>query len=388
MKLGYIDFNSTLTKLQELSEMTDSQVASCAGISIWMFECVKSGKLKNNVTLGSVLAGIVKSVQKKMNYTMSQMSEVTNIAITVLQDIESGKSQDWPLYLRCVEKMLKNKPMVVVINNNKANVFKIEKHHDHKPQKKDERFQSRKGRKTSLDWLALEKKKIISQKKAEEKKKKEWESSRKLAQAIMAGTIVLPDPPSLYPEPSFLKSAVKRYEESKFKLHRDNVTLADSNEKHRFGKIIWELLDYLVHLKKYKGLLTKGLHELGYDIDNLMSLKDGSADHLGDYQIVAAYCLQLIGNAKGVNQNCWPKETLLYSHYCNIINNPTKENVSAETCERLFWVLKNIETKGSGRYDKQISRSHSRRASTTAGANIRHQSYSSNSDFDYGITDT
>lgn len=98
--------------MQELSKMTDEQLAQSAGIPVWILENVKSGKLKNNVTFANILAGIVKTERKRKGYTVKQLAKATHQTNETIEELEKGSIRNWLVYEDCLEKLMNTKYFV------------------------------------------------------------------------------------------------------------------------------------------------------------------------------------------------------------------------------------------------------------------------------------
>ena len=95
-----------LTRMQELSKMTDEQLAQAAGIPMWILENVKSGKLKNIITFANILAGVVKSERKRKGYTIKQLAKATQQTNETIEELENGGIRNWLVYEDCLEKLM------------------------------------------------------------------------------------------------------------------------------------------------------------------------------------------------------------------------------------------------------------------------------------------
>lgn len=98
---------SILSKAQVITKMTDDQIASAAGIATWILTSVKTGKIKNEITIAKILAGMVKYTRKKKGYTIKQLVEATVLNKDTIEKIEKGESIEWKQYLDCIEKINK-----------------------------------------------------------------------------------------------------------------------------------------------------------------------------------------------------------------------------------------------------------------------------------------
>ncbi len=98
---------SILSRAQVITKMTDVQIASAAGIAMWILMSVKTGKIKNETTIAKILAGMVKYTRKKKGYTIKQIVEATVLNNDTIEKIEKGESVAWKQYLDCIEKINK-----------------------------------------------------------------------------------------------------------------------------------------------------------------------------------------------------------------------------------------------------------------------------------------
>ena len=129
------DYISVLFKIQEITLMTDEQICAAASISQWILESVKTGKVKNEVTISKILAGVVKCVRKKKGYAIRQLASATSHSNETIEKIEKGESKNWSQYLDCIEKI--NDPQnFVEAKTNSKNAEKHNKQEEY-PQKKE-----------------------------------------------------------------------------------------------------------------------------------------------------------------------------------------------------------------------------------------------------------
>lgn len=366
-------------------EVPVEKLAQTIGQSQWVIEAIMQGKVTNDVTVASIIGRLLQIYRKKLGYELTEVEKGTLFGRIQLKQWESGQKMNYEkvaMYLDKLEVFNRRKkaapftPKEITTTANQ----KTEKVNDNS----NDKTKSSSKKRRSTDWIVYENHVITQKTKGKKRKEKNWNKSRKVALGIMSGKITLPEPPKLYPEPSFLKAAYEKYEKDKRTASAEENDTANLHE--RFGKLIWDMMHYITHQCKGISLMTR-LANRGYSTHDLTSMKDGNYEHTDGYCNVAAYCLYLIGVERAFGKKKWPKNIgISYDNYLSIIYNPSEFEVT--TFEMLFVALKN--------YKPNIVNKNAKREGTdnildfdSQSHYVRHQSYTSNSNgFDYGITDT
>lgn len=376
-----------IDSLCERCKVAYEQLAQTVGQPQWLIDSTLQGKVTNEVTIAAIISRLLQIYRKKLNCDLNDAEKGTLVNRERLKRWESGQKIDFDMvedYLDRLASYVKNKNVLPTFRTK------------HITQTIPETKTSNVVEKTTNSNVSLktgfnDATKCVEKQRVKYSKKRRLEEIRKKALGIMAGTILLPETPKLYPEPSFLKAANEKYEREKNnEINKSNVIISKSDVHYRYGKLIWNMMLYIVRNINYRRLTTD-LANKGFDTGAILSMKDGSYEDIDGYKIVAAYCLYLIGSARAASEKSWPKGAgISYTVYCYITENPTGANTTIERCEALFPLLKNYRSDYRPKQVKQEQTQDDTGYSITShGHSVRHRSYNSNrGGFDYGITDT
>ena len=377
--------------LCERCKVASEQLAKTVGQPQWLIDSTMQGKITNDVTVAAIVGRLLQIYRKKLDCELKDAEKATLVSREQLKQWEAGQKIVFDKvegYIDNLAKYSKSKKEKPTPSGKALPQSNVENKLVNVADKSRKKSKSIKGKKRKIDWGLYEISVYAKEQKERQNRQKEWEESRKKALELMAGARQLPEAPKLYPEPSFLKEANEKYERGKIIESLKEVPSSDPHK--RFGKLIWDMMQYIVRQIKYRKLTTD-LADKGFNTEALLSMKDGSCEDIDGYKVVAAYCLNLIGTERAASKKSWPKGAdVSYTVYRYITENPTGTNTTLERCEALFPFLKNYKpdyrSKGSRRKN---SHNDTGEPISSEGQSVRHRSYSSDSGgFDYGITDT
>lgn len=380
-----------ITDLCNRSEVPLENLAQTVGQPQWLIDSTMQGKITNDVTVAAIVGRLLQIYRKKLDCELKDAEKATLVSREQLKQWESGQKIDFDRlegYLDNLAKYAKIRKEMPAPSGKILAQSNVENKPIKGADKSKKKSKSTKSKKRKIDWGLYEVSVYAKEQKERQNRQKEWEESRKKALELMAGARQLPEAPKLYPEPSFLKEANEKYERGKIIESLKEVPSSDPHK--RFGKLIWDMMQYIVRHINYRKLTTD-LADKGFNTEALLSMRDGLYDDIDGYKIVAAYCLNLIGTERAVSKKSWPiGADMSYTVYRYITENPTGANTTLERCEVLFPFLKNYKPD----YRPKSSRRRNSHGNTggpisTEGQSVRHRSYSSDrGGFDYGITDT
>ena len=172
-------------------DISQDKLAQTVGQPQWMVDAVMQGKVTNRTSVMSILKPleVIEEAKKEKEKREEKYLSKDNIP---------SKKQK-----KKKEKTTESKTWCAVGFDNK----------DPQKSKRKKKLPTKKHR--QINWRDYETYKSVESARVRKTKKKEWEESRKIAQALMDGSIVLKEPPQIYPEPSFVKERYAQYEKTR-----------------------------------------------------------------------------------------------------------------------------------------------------------------------------
>ena len=300
-----------LLKAQVITKMTDEQIASAASIAQWILDSVKTGKIKNEITIAKILAGMVMYSRKKKGYTIKQLAKATFQTNDTIERIENGKSIVWEQYLDCIEKL---------------------------------------------------------------------------------------DKPFLFKEELMITNA------SHATMDNTKVQRLQKN----YGFFAKKILQFTIHNSQIK--VATGLKKKGIDAKTVLLITNGKVVNLQPYHIVIRYCLRILTNDRSFWYKQWKMEGVSYVEFDAMTKDLPGNRAKLSDYKAFFEYIKKVletTTKNANLLTpknnfssekcfliKTIITSKRKHEEITAesisqeGNAIRWSTYTSNSDFDYGLADT
>ncbi len=223
---------------RERCNLSLSQLASISRLTDTTMQSIEDGKKVNEQIVYRVAGYLIKTYRASCYIDELTLAQAINVVPSIVTEMERGTFNNPYLFRQSINaldmmmgykepktaiegshKTQKNRIQLLSTNGErreeaksvKKNYYNSQK--DKKNKRKDKASIALNNCKVNKKNDCIDKESLSSNqiRKTKEKKTKRlssskvWEKNRKIAQAIMAGTIVLPKPPAIYPEPSFLK---------------------------------------------------------------------------------------------------------------------------------------------------------------------------------------
>ena len=237
--------------------MNVTQLAASTKLTVSTIQSIEEGKTVSIQITYRVAGFLLKKYRTMCYIDETTLANALKVVPSVVTEMENGTFNNPHLFrnsINALDKMIgydeqKNKHIQSEHNNKSKSANPVKPHHTKKkvkerdvewcavgfdkPGRKKEKYKAKKKKEKTIGqlWQVYYENERKGSELSRKKKNKEWEESRKKAQAIMNGMIKLPEPPTIYPVPSFMKEGKEYYQEMKKEKSNTNTGMFVSRSK-------------------------------------------------------------------------------------------------------------------------------------------------------------